>query len=134
MINAVVDANVFISALVFGGQPLAVLTLGRTNQCKLVVSTETILEVQRIIAVKFTDFTPELSGLTRFIAEFCTTLPAGQPQVFAELRDPHDSHILQAALTAQATHVVTGDKDLLSLDPWRGCSILTSTQFVELLQ
>jgi putative PIN family toxin of toxin-antitoxin system len=41
--------------------------------------------------------------------------------------DPDDDHILAAAVEGEATHLVTEDRHLLSLDPWRGISILTRT-------
>lgn len=48
-------------------------------------------------------------------------------------RDPKDDKFLELALDGQATHLVTGDRDLLELHPFKGVSILTPTAFLELL-
>jgi putative PIN family toxin of toxin-antitoxin system len=44
--------------------------------------------------------------------------------------DPDDNAILECALAAQAPLIVTGDKDLLRLSPFRGIRILTPAQFL----
>jgi len=46
-------------------------------------------------------------------------------------RDPKDNKYLELAQAAQATCLVTGDKDLLELHPYRGLSILTPRQFLD---
>ncbi len=45
-------------------------------------------------------------------------------------RDPNDDHILGCALAAGAQILVTGDRDLLELHPFRGISIATPAQFL----
>jgi putative PIN family toxin of toxin-antitoxin system len=44
-------------------------------------------------------------------------------------RDPKDNKLLELAVSGQATHLVTGDQDLLVLHPYRGTAILTPRQF-----
>ena len=39
-------------------------------------------------------------------------------------RDPKDNKLLELAVAAQARYLVTGDKDLLALHPFRGIEIL----------
>lgn len=46
-------------------------------------------------------------------------------------RDPKDDMILDLALAAGADVIVTGDKDLVALHPFRGIAILTPAQFSE---
>ena len=50
--------------------------------------------------------------------------------VVAVCRDPKDDKFLELALSGRATHVISGDNDLLSLNPFRGIAILTPQQFV----
>jgi putative PIN family toxin of toxin-antitoxin system len=45
-------------------------------------------------------------------------------------RDPFDDAVLEAALNGRAEAVVTGDKDLLSLHPFKGIPILTSAGYL----
>jgi len=46
-------------------------------------------------------------------------------------RDPKDDQFLSLAVSGGATHIMTGDKDLLVLDPFRGIRILTPHDFLE---
>lgn len=49
-----------------------------------------------------------------------------------ECRHPTDNKLLELALSGNADVLVTGDKDLLALHPWRGIAILTPRQYLEL--
>jgi putative PIN family toxin of toxin-antitoxin system len=44
-------------------------------------------------------------------------------------RDPADDKYLEAALAAQATVILSGDADLLALDPWRSIRILRPADY-----
>ena len=46
-------------------------------------------------------------------------------------RDPDDNHVLQLAEFVQADYLITGDKDLLVLDPFGTCRILSPKVFAE---
>jgi len=48
----------------------------------------------------------------------------------SECRDPEDNKFLELAITANATHILTGDDDILCLDPFRGIRITTLSFFV----
>jgi putative PIN family toxin of toxin-antitoxin system len=47
-----------------------------------------------------------------------------------DCRDPKDNIFLELALSGDADFIVTGDNDLLMLDPWRGIRIVTSSSFL----
>lgn len=46
-------------------------------------------------------------------------------------RDPRDDHVLALAVSGEANLVVTGDADLLVLDPFRGIRIITARAFLD---
>ena len=46
-------------------------------------------------------------------------------------RDPKDDKFLEVAVHGQADAIVTGDQDLLNLNPFRGIAILTPREYVE---
>ena len=48
-------------------------------------------------------------------------------------RDPKDDKFLELAVSGRATHLVTGDADLLSLDPFRGIRIVAPQPFLGML-
>ena len=46
-------------------------------------------------------------------------------------RDPRDDHILALAVSGAADAIVTGDADLLVLNPFRGIRIVTPQEFID---
>lgn len=48
-------------------------------------------------------------------------------------RDRDDNKFLDLAAEGRAGHVVTGDQDLLILDPFRGIRIVTPAQFLTMV-
>ena len=45
-------------------------------------------------------------------------------------RDPNDDKFLEVAVNGRANTLVTGDDDLLALDPFEGISIITATDYL----
>ncbi len=50
-------------------------------------------------------------------------------EVVRDCRDPDDDKFLELALASRAAAIVTGDPDLLELDPWRGIRIVKLADF-----
>ncbi len=50
-------------------------------------------------------------------------------ETIAECRDPKDDKFLELAIGGKAACIVSGDKDLLVLHPFRGIPILTPAGF-----
>lgn len=50
----------------------------------------------------------------------------------ADCQNPDDGMYLELALAAKAGFLVSGDADLLVLDPWRGIRIVKPSEFVRL--
>ncbi len=49
----------------------------------------------------------------------------------SDCRDPDDNKFLELALSANADCIITGDKDLLELAPYKGIKILSANDFLE---
>jgi len=47
-------------------------------------------------------------------------------------RDPKDDKFLELAVAGRATHIVTGDSDLLALNSFQSIQILPPQSFLEL--
>ncbi len=48
-------------------------------------------------------------------------------------RDPKDDKFLEIAVSGRATQLITGDLDLLVLDPFQGVRILSPQEFLDLV-
>jgi predicted nucleic acid-binding protein len=51
-----------------------------------------------------------------------------------DCRDAKDNRYLELALAARAAVIVSGDEDLLVLNPWRGVRVLRPAQFLQELE
>jgi len=61
----------------------------------------------------------------KLLAFFSETLEA-----ITDCRDPEDNKFLELAVSANASCIITGDKDLLILHPFRNIPILNAVDFI----
>ena len=54
-------------------------------------------------------------------------------EIIQACRDAKDDKFLELAVSGNASHLVSGDEDLLVLNPFRGIPIVTAKQFLESL-
>lgn len=132
--RVILDVNVWISALLWGGVPGKILRLARNQQINIFTSEDLLLELETTLKrTKFQQRMQDrgynveyLMSVTNGFSESCITISIDVPQ----LRDPKDAKILAAALTANAEVIITGDLDLLTLSEFEGINILTPTDFL----
>ncbi len=53
-------------------------------------------------------------------------------EVVTDLRDPKDNKFLELAVSGRANYIISGDQDLLVLNPFRGILIVTPQAFLAL--
>jgi putative PIN family toxin of toxin-antitoxin system len=130
--HAVLDTNVFVSMLM-GGRVGQINDAWREGKFTLVVSDEIVSEYLDVLQRPKFRLSPQLilfvMGRVQRKAQF--VLPT--ERITAVIADPTDNKFLEAALAGQADCVVTGDKHLLPLHPFRDISILKAHQFIEQL-
>jgi putative PIN family toxin of toxin-antitoxin system len=132
MIRAVLDTNVFVSALNFGGTPNAVLKLLEADSFTLCISQSIIDETRRILLLRF-EWSEE--DLAHALDPLLTLAEIVEPTTQVSMsRDRNDDHILACALDASADVIVTGDDDLLSLGRYENIRIVTPREFVTMLE
>lgn len=51
-------------------------------------------------------------------------------QIVRECRDPRDDKFLEVALNGRADVIVSGDEDLLRMNPWRGIAIVSPAEYL----
>ena len=51
-------------------------------------------------------------------------------ETVAECRDPKDNKFLELAISGQAMYLISGDKDLLVLHPFRGIQVVSPQMFL----
>lgn len=129
VLKVVLDTNVIVSALVFGGKPREVLRLVIEGKLELYLSKEIIDEVLEILGRKFKYPDDKLLVLGN---ELITLAEVVQPET--EVRvvydDPDDDKIIECAVEAGADFIISGDSHLLNLEKYNAIKILKVTEFL----
>ena len=128
--TVVLDANIYVSALAFGGKPRRALRLGITRRVDVAISDPIRTEVLRTLRNKFrwsNERLAEADGLIGAAAR--SVVPVATLHVVE--RDPDDDRVLECAVSAKAELIVTGDSDLLSLGEYEGIEIIQVTAFLD---
>ena len=130
--RVVVDTNVLISAALRGGSaPRRVLHAIQTNGGVLLFANETFDELRsRLLRPKFDRYvTPQ--GRLGFLGQVISVSEwVAITGATLGCRDPDDDRLLEAALLGEATCLVTGDRDLLAMNPFRGIPVLAPAVFL----
>lgn len=133
--RVVIDTNLVLSALVFGGRLSRLRLAWQNNRFIPLASEVTIAELVRVLTYpKFKLTNSEQEDLLSDYLPFCDTvlMPNTLP-VVPECRDPFDIPFLLLAVVGQADYLVTGDGDLLCLSDNFSCPILTVDEFLTVI-
>ena len=138
MIRAVLDANVFVSALLSpGGFPSKILDAWRLEKFQLLTSFAILEEISRVLQYpKIADRHGWSKEKIRLFIEDLAhlTIPTpGERRLNVIAEDPSDNRYLECAIEGEAEYVVSGDQHLLQLATYEGIQILTPKQFLEVL-
>lgn len=123
----VFDANVIISALVFGGLPRKVIENAIERRDTFATCNEILSEVTDVLQRPHIVAVVKKAGLSqpsieRYEKKATRFFPIPIPQT---VRDPDDDVIIGCAVAANADIIVTGDKDLLDLGRYKDIRILS---------
>jgi len=133
----VLDTNVVLSALLWGGTPYRLLQLAVEGEAQLFTSPVLAAELREILArphlaAKLTERATTADAVTALYLEFARALsPLSVPRVVPD--DPDDDHVIACAVAARADVIVSGDKHLLKLREYQGIRIVTVAQAVKLI-
>lgn len=132
-VRVVLDTNVVLSALVFGGGATAHLRAAwQSARFQPLASTDTVQELVR--ALTYPEF--KLSAheqqelLSDYLPYTATVLIPQPPPVVPDCRDAFDLPFLHLAVAGRAVALVSGDRDLLTLERVGRCAILSPKTFL----
>ena len=129
--RVVVDTGALVSRLLLPGSIPAQAVVKATREARLLVSRETLAELADVLSRRKFDRYVTISDRQRFlrllsgIAELVPVI-----RRVRACRDPRDDMFLEVALNGRADVIVTGDRDLLALHPFRGIPILAPAQYL----
>lgn len=127
--RVLLDTNVLVSAILFGGLPRGLLDRGLRGEFVLVSCDALLDELEDVLRDRF-EFDRSAARMTRAELEAVADL-AIPCEVPAVSRDADDDVVLAAAIVGQVDVIVTGDRDLLVLGEHQGVPICTPRQFTD---
>jgi uncharacterized protein len=129
----VFDTNVIISALLLAHSTPHQAFLQALERGKVLLSDAVLAELHEVLARKRLRRYIDEKDIHAFLAAL--THEAEWIDVSVEIkacRDPRDNKFLELAVSGRATHLVTGDSDLLTLNPFQGITILSPHALLEI--
>ncbi len=129
--NIIIDTNVIISSLCFpSSKPRQAFDLARKIG-SLVFSNDTLSELTDVLNRKKFDTYIDINLRVQFINELQSVSKIFNVTEKLEVsRDTKDNIFLELALSADSKYIITGDNDLLVLNPYAGIQIINPSDFL----
>jgi putative PIN family toxin of toxin-antitoxin system len=127
----VIDTNVLISGLLSATSTPAQAVDKAVTNAQLVATMETLRElIEKLHSPKLDRYVrnERRDALLERVASLVEIIDV--LQTIRASRDPKDDKFLEAAVNGRADVIVTGDKDLLDLNPFRGIAIVTPAAYL----
>ena len=130
MIRLLLDTNVFVSGIFWSGAPAKILAAWHKKALKVICSLEILDEYRRVGDVLSKKYALDISPfIHRMVKESELFSPVKLKEPVS--RDPDDDKFIAVAIAAQCRLIVSGDKDLLSINGYAGIAILKPNEFVK---
>ncbi|NCN11657.1 MAG: putative toxin-antitoxin system toxin component, PIN family [Leptospira sp.] len=133
MLRILLDTNVYLSAILFNGKPRQILQELVDEKITGYISNEILKELEDTLSKpKFrltNDFTQIVLSEIREVTKIVSIIPLTN---YLDLRDRDDYHILEAAYSAKVDFLITGDKDLLSLEKIQDFKIVSPDEYLRI--
>ena len=130
--KVVLDSNIFISGIIFGGNPRKIIELVIEGKIQLFISPDILREIKEVLERDKFGFDAAITQQVVHEIELISHLvkPAITHSVVE--RDHDDNIIIDCAVEAGVDYVVTGDTDLLSMEGYGEIRIANPADFLEL--
>jgi len=138
VIRAVLDTNQYVSmAIKARGTADRLLAAWRDERFVLLLSPPILEEIIRVLRsprlrrlIRLTAL--EINGLIESLLLDAELTP-GRLAVQVITRDPSDNMFLACAVEGRADYIVSGDRDLLTLESYQDIPIVTAAEFLRVL-
>jgi putative PIN family toxin of toxin-antitoxin system len=133
MIKVVVDTNILISAINYGGGSDQILDLARNKEIELLTSPEILAEFADVLHRKF-EFTPERTKEAVAQIQKISALTFSVQRINIIKKHEPDNRILECAVEGKAQYIVSGDEHhILPLKEFEGIKVLSPAEFLKLI-
>lgn len=129
--RVIFDTGVVVSGLLLPRSVPRLAFQAARNRGEILVSVATLEELDDVLRrSKFDAYITEEERLD-FLAAYIRETEEITVDIRLQVcRDPTDDKFLELAIAGRATHLVSGDPDLLTLSPFRGVIIVNPREFL----
>jgi len=125
----VLDTNIIISALLFGGKPREILKLVISKRLIAITSPPLLAELLDVLAKKFS-FPKKALKLVE--AKLKKSFKIVYPIKIINVLHSPDDRVLEATVEGNCDYIITGEKELLELAIFQDMTIIDAYQFLNL--
>lgn len=131
MRRIILDTNVIISALLFGGNPRRVFLKVMNGEIRLGMSPDLLGELQGVLSRKKFNLTEQFIEMILYEIKGVCDMVFPRRKIRLIEKDPDDNKVLECALEYKADVIISGDEHILGLVTFRGIPIHTPAQYLE---
>jgi putative PIN family toxin of toxin-antitoxin system len=131
MFKVVLDTNILISAIAFGGKPREILKQAIEGKIRLAILEPIIEEIGEVLGRDKFRYPASMIHLIIGELESITEFVEPQEQIEIIEKDVDDNRILECAVAFGADFIISGDNHLLELKIYNGIRIIRASDFLE---
>ena len=131
--RVVLDTNVLLSALLFGGNPREILNRTIRGDLKLCISEAILSELGAVLQRPKFGFAAALVNQISMELSSISELANPREKIRLIEADEADNHVLECAVEAHAEYIISGDAHLLELTEFRSIQVVSPQQFLATL-
>ena len=129
--RVVLDTNVLLSAILFGGKPEQILNDVIAGRIDCVLSLEILDELSAVLQrPKFSFSANQCLHIVEELHQVCEIIKPSS-ELSIRISDQDDLIILECAVYSGADYIITGDSDLTELHPFNNIQILTPSDYLD---
>jgi len=127
----VFDTNVIVSAALLAGSVPSQAFDKALDEGTILISVSVLLELAEVLSrKKLNKYLLEEERMRFLVALLKETELIEVTVAITDCRNVKDNKFLELAATGRADYIISGDQDLLVLNPFRGIPILTPREFL----
>ncbi|MGQ9513789.1 MAG: putative toxin-antitoxin system toxin component, PIN family [Thermoproteota archaeon] len=132
-LKVVLDTNILVSAWLWEGNESKIVELVESGLIVGYTSPSLMQEFEKVM--KYPRFKLSNEEISSAVGYYQVILRVIEPKTAVNIvhEDPADNKVLDCAISTNANVIITGDRHLLALQKIKNMKILSSTEFLKLI-